>query len=93
MNTSDLVKILAARTGVSQADARTKLTELVEAIVYGLRTEGRVHVAGLGTFQRKKRASRRQRNPSTGEIMEVPATLRVTFTPGEQLKRRAEKRI
>ncbi len=36
----------------------------------------------------KERAARKARNPATGEEIEVPATRKVVFRPGKELKER-----
>ncbi len=41
---------------------------------------------GFGTFNKKKRAARKGRNPQTGETMQIKALTTVTFKPGQELK-------
>ena len=46
---------------------------------------------GYGTFTKKKRKARKGRNPKTGEPMKIAASTTVSFSPGQELKRRLNK--
>lgn len=46
---------------------------------------------GFGTFKKKKKKARKGRNPKTGEPMKIPSTTSVTFSPGQEMKRRLNK--
>ena len=47
---------------------------------------------GFGTFTKKKRSTRKGRNPQTGAPLKIPASVSVGFAPGVQLKGRLNKR-
>jgi integration host factor subunit beta len=50
--------------------------------------EGRMELRNFGIFEVKKRKPRRARNPRTGERVDVPAKLVVTFKPGQEMEER-----
>ena len=64
-------------------------TELGDYFVKNRRKTGvKFTYPGFGTFTRKKRKARKGRNPRTGEPMKIPASVSVSFSPGQELKRR-----
>lgn len=69
MNTKDIAKVVSGRLGdgTTQAQVRNILEIAVESILSGLWGEGKVKVAGLGTFRLKSVPGRMGRNPKTGE--------------------------
>jgi nucleoid DNA-binding protein len=64
-----------------------KLTKVrVKARIFmTLVLQGRVELRNLGIFAVKKRKPRKARNPRTGEQVDVPARLVVTFKPGRAM--------
>lgn len=62
------------------------LDALATTIEEGLEDEGEVTLPGLGKFVAKERAPRTGRNPKTGEPVEIPASVAVTFKPAKALK-------
>ena len=46
---------------------------------------------GFGTFTKKKRKAPVGRNPKTGELMEIPASVTVSFATGKDLRRRLNR--
>lgn len=46
---------------------------------------------GFGTFKKRKRKPRKGRNPKTGDIMKIPSSISLTFSPGQELKKRLNK--
>lgn len=41
---------------------------------------------GFGTFTKRRRASRRGRNPQTGEEITIPPFVTLAFTPGQDFR-------
>jgi nucleoid DNA-binding protein len=41
---------------------------------------------GFGTFTKKRRTERVGRNPRNGELIDIPASTTVSFTPGLELR-------
>jgi integration host factor subunit beta len=54
-------------------------------------TEGRLELRNFGVFEVKKRKPRKARNPRTGESVDIPAKLVVTFKPGREMEKRIGK--
>jgi DNA-binding protein HU-beta len=47
---------------------------------------------GFGTFTKKRRKARKGRNPKTGDPMKIPASVSVTFAPGQEFKNRLNRK-
>ena len=59
--------------------------EHVNDIVESLKKEGRVRIAGIGTFKIRQMKARKARNPKTGESVDVPAKKKVAFKASPEL--------
>ena len=58
----------------------------MKAIETALVKEEKVVLVGFGTFETKKRAARKGRNPSTKEVINIPASKVPSFKAGKDLK-------
>lgn len=76
---------LAERLGVSQAEARRTMDEVLNVLMHALVTGRGVNITGVGSFKTYDRPARTARNPQTGEPLAVPATKRIKYTPGARL--------
>jgi len=86
MKKAELVEAIAAKTGLTKADANRALEATFEVITKALKKGERVPVAGFGTFNVSKRKAREGRNPQTGATVKIPARKAVTFKAGTALK-------
>lgn len=86
MNHSELVTTLAPAIQLSKADTDIILRELYSQITEALSNDGEVTLLGLGKLKVKTRAARNARNPSTGQVIEVPEKKTVGFVPTTALK-------
>ena len=86
MGKQELVEFMAAKAGLTKADATRALDAALEGITAGLKKEGKVALVGFGTFSAKERAAREGRNPQTGESMPIPASKSPRFKAGKALK-------
>lgn len=86
MNKSELVAALAEKTGLTKKSAETSLNALVEIITDELKNGGKIQLVGFGTFETRKRAARKGRNPQTGEEMKISASTVPVFKVGKALK-------
>ena len=86
MSKGALVDFIAAKAGLSKADAGRALDATIEGITTGLKDEGKVALVGFGTFAAKKRAAREGINPLTKEAIKIPAKTVATFKAGSKLK-------
>ena len=86
MKKAELVEAIAAKAGLTKADANRALEATFEVITKALKKGERVPVAGFGTFNVSKRKAREGRNPQTGETVHIAARNAVTFKAGSALK-------
>ncbi|MFA6800485.1 MAG: HU family DNA-binding protein [Acholeplasmataceae bacterium] len=87
MNKTELVAVVANRTGVTQKVAEEVLGAITDTISETLgRREEKVVVTGFGTFEVRHRAQRMGKNPRTGEVITVPAQKSPAFKAGKLLK-------
>ena len=90
MHKSDLIKSVAESTGVSHKDAEAVINAALDAIADGVAGGEKVVLTGFGTFERKQRAARTGRHPSTGKKIKIPAKFAVGFSVGKLLKAKVE---
>jgi DNA-binding protein HU-beta len=86
MNKTDLINRVAELTQSSKKDAAKSVEAVFEAITEALRKGDKVQLIGFGNFEVKEQAARKGRNPQTGEEIEIPASNKVHFKAGKQLK-------
>ena len=86
MNRSELVAALAEKTGSSKKAADDSLRALIEVITEELQKDGKVQLVGFGTFEIRKRAARKGRNPQTKEEIKIPASKAPVFKAGKAFK-------
>ncbi|MEE8105238.1 MAG: HU family DNA-binding protein [Planctomycetota bacterium] len=88
MTKTELVEALAEGLGLSKAEAQRTLETTLLKITDGLLRDSRVQIQGFGTFTAKLRKERMGRNPQTKEPIKIPASMTVTFRPGQELKKK-----
>ena len=86
MNKSELVAVMAEKSCLSKKSCEAVLDAIVVTIGNALKSGDKVHLAGFGTFEVKKRAARTGRNPRTNESIAIPESKQPTFKPGKALK-------
>lgn len=93
MNKGELTRSFSRRTGLSLRQSKRAIDVLfsVEGKQMGLipntLIQGRnVRLAGFGTFETRRRASRPGRNPRTGEPLVIQAARLPAFRAGRALK-------
>lgn len=86
MSKGALVDFIAAKAGLTKADAGRALDAALEGITSGLKKEGKVALVGFGTFAAKKRAAREGINPLTKQPLKIPAKTVASFKAGSKLK-------
>ena len=88
VSTSQLIDEVAARTGLSKAQAKQAVTAVVDALGEHLASGDRIQISGLGTFEVRDRAAREATNPRTKEKILVPASKAVGFRAASALRGR-----
>ena len=86
MNKSELIKQIADRAELSQAEAGDALDALCATGIDTLLRGEEVAIIGFGTFKVSQRAERKGRNPRTGEELLIPASRAPKFSAGKALK-------
>lgn len=86
MNKLDLVNAIAKEADVSKKTAEASLTAVLDSIKGSLAKGEKVSLVGFGTFETRKRAARKGRNPQTGKEMKIAAKTVPAFKPGKALK-------
>ncbi len=86
MNKSDLIAAMAAKTGSTKKDAEATLNAFVDAVTEALVKGDKVQLVGFGSFEVRKRAARKGRNPQTKEEIKIPASKAPVFKAGKALK-------
>ena len=86
MNKSDLVAAIAAKTGDTKKGAEESLNAFVSVVTDALTKGDKVQLVGFGSFEVRKRAARKGRNPQTKEEIKIPASKAPVFKAGKALK-------
>ncbi len=81
-----LVNYITEETGLTKADATRALDAMMNGIVEGLKSEGKVALTGFCTFSTQYKEARQGRNPRTGEAVTIPARTAVNIKAGAKLK-------
>src|SRR2546427_1803995 len=77
------------RTKMSKADAGRTIEALFDdkgIIAAELKKGAKVQITGFGNFEARKRAARTGRNPKTGGVIQIKASIAPAFRAGKQLK-------
>ena len=87
MNRPELLRQLAARTGLSQKVAGRVIDALRDVAIDQLAEGGRLHLHDFLTIDSYERPGQRRYHPGTGEHYTVPAEMIARVTIGKSLKR------
>ena len=86
MNKAELVAAVAAKSGDTKKAAEASVDAIVAAIKESLKKGEKVQLVGFGSFEVRKRAARKGRNPQTKEEIKIPASKAPVFKAGKALK-------
>lgn len=86
MNKADLIAAIAAKTGETKKSAEASVNAFVDVITESLVEGDKVQLVGFGSFEVRKRAARKGRNPQTKEEIKIPASKAPIFKAGKALK-------
>ena len=92
MNKAELVAAVAAKTGDTKKAAEASVDAFVTVVKETLKKGDKVQLVGFGSFEVRKRAARKGRNPQTREEIKIPASKAPVFKAGKQLKDLVNKR-
>jgi DNA-binding protein HU-beta len=88
MTKAEIVADIAKATKLTKADVERVLNAFIDLKKKVLKKEGRLALAGFGSFVVVKRKARKGRNPQTGEPIKIKAGKVVRFRAGKALKQK-----
>ena len=86
MNKAELVAAVAVKTGESKKLIEALVNAFTEVVADALKGGDKVQLVGFGSFEVRKRAARKGRNPQTKEEIKIPASKAPVFKAGKALK-------
>lgn len=86
MNKTDFTAAIAAKAGISQAEAGRAVDAVLATVTETLARGEDIRLTGFGNFEVVEQAARTGRNPRTGEEIAIPATKTPKFRAGAALK-------
>ena len=84
MKKSELVTLVAEKTGFSKKDTEKTIDTVFTAIADIMAAGDKLQISGFGTFETKERAARTGHNPRTGEEINIAAATMPVFKPGKR---------
>ena len=92
MNKSELIAAMSAKTDETKKSTEAALDAFVAIVTESLKKGDKVQLVGFGSFEVRKRAARKGRNPQTKEEIKIPASKAPVFKAGKQLKELVNKK-
>ncbi len=86
MKKYDLITQVSSETGKSFYETKVLVAAIIEQMTKELQGGGVIKLNGFGTFKVKRTAPKSVRNINTGEQYVMPASRKVVFEPGKNLK-------
>ena len=86
MNKEELVQEVAKKANVTQKEVAEVLSALVDTIQTTVAKGNKVTLVGFGTFEPRKRAARKGRNPQTGKEIKIAAKTVPAFSAGKKFR-------
>ncbi len=91
MTKANLVDVIFEKIGLSKKEAQEIIETLFDTMKQAFVEGESVKVSSFGTFNVRKKTSRKGRNPKTGEDFEITPRKVMTFKASNQLKSAVEK--
>ena len=92
MTKADLIDKIAKETKLTKKDSDKALDAIIKAISGSLAKGDKVQLVGFGSFEVRKRAARKGRNPQTGKEINIAARKVPVFKAGKALKDAVSKK-
>ena len=86
MNTNELIAQIAEAHGVSKAQAKSIVEDILKNIVDAAASGAEVSLPGFGKFKVKATPERKGRNPASGEKIKIAASKKLTFSSAKSVK-------
>jgi nucleoid DNA-binding protein len=84
----DLIASVSKTTGLTQADTKVVVEELLETVAGILENGQSIEIRGFGTFYTKMRKPRPARNPKTGDIVPLHKRVVPLFKYSNEMKKK-----
>lgn len=85
MNKNDFVSSVAAKAGLSKADAKKAVDAFCETVSEVLKAGDKLALVGFGTFSVAERGERQGINPATKQPITIAAKKSAKFKGGKEL--------
>jgi DNA-binding protein HU-beta len=85
MNKAELISAIAEKSGLSKINSRKALEAFVTSLTESLEKGDRIPLIGFGTFLVVERQARTGINPTTKQLIQIPARKVVKFKAGTEL--------
>jgi nucleoid DNA-binding protein len=86
MNRSEVVRGIALKTSLTQAQARDAVDAFVDILRLAASDNDDITIAGFGKFTVREREPAVRKNPGTGEEVIVPRRKTLTFKASQQFR-------
>lgn len=86
MTQSEVVKHFSEKTGMNRDDTKKLFDELHKLATDEVNKSGEFVLPGFGKLVKAERRARQGRNPSTGEMIQIPAKTALKFRVSKTLK-------
>lgn len=90
MNKTELISAIAQKTGLTKKNSEAALNAFISTVEESLQRGEKVVLVGFGTFEVRKRAARKGRNPQTKQEILIPASKAPVFKAGKGLKEKVK---
>ncbi|MCH5300589.1 MAG: HU family DNA-binding protein [Ruminococcus sp.] len=91
MNKTELVALVAEKSGLTKKDADAAVSATLDAVVEAIANGEKVQLIGFGTFEQRQRNARTGCDPRTGKSIEIPASKVPAFKAGQAFKKAVNK--
>lgn len=91
MNKTELVAVVAEKSGLTKKDAEAAVSATLDAVVEAIANGEKVQLIGFGTFEQRQRNARTGCDPRTGNTIEIPASKVPAFKAGQAFKKAVNK--
>ncbi|MDI6850800.1 MAG: HU family DNA-binding protein [bacterium] len=91
MNKQELINKVAEKAGVTKKDAALVVNAFIDVVKDSLAKKNPVRIIGFGTFDVRKRAERKGRNPRSKQEIKIPARIVPVFRASSTLKEMVNK--
>jgi integration host factor subunit alpha len=86
MTKADIIEKVYLKTGFSKKESAEIVEQVFDLVKTTVSKGEKIKLAGFGNFVVKEKATRRGRNPQTGEEIEISSRRILTFKPSQVLK-------